>query len=501
MFNDLRERLLKYGNNLALIVKGVKFSYRQVVDMSDALSHKLNQLGCANSKRVAILGNRNYFDYISILAIIFARCAYVPINPRLNSERILFILRKSEANILLIDNSTVSIYESLIEIGLESTKLQYIINTENDECIWQGGTSISSDFEDGVYIMFTSGTTGEPKGVPINKTQLNSYFSSILSKYPIYSSDIVVNTCELSFDVSVHEIFIALLSGAALLVIDNSSSLLAHRYVQKYGATIWSSVPSVVSFASKAKQMQINSMPTIRMAFFCGEALTCQTVDVIFSASSSCESVINLWGPTEATIAFTHYKVNRSDNYSDFDVIPIGNVLDGQKIMIFDPVNNLEVVEANTSGELLQTGSQVINEYWLAPELSDGRFIEIDGLIWYRSGDLTKFLNNTYHYLGRVDRQIKFKGYRIELQDLESSIRKCLNEKLVCIVPKYTGSEISDLVAFLSSDKKYDSAHALDIINSTIPGYIKISELNLIDDMPLNLNGKIDYSLLTKLIN
>jgi D-alanine--poly(phosphoribitol) ligase subunit 1 len=501
MFNNLRERMLKSGNNLALIVKGVKFSYRQVVDMSDALSHKLIRFGCANNNRVAILGNRNYFDYISILAVIFAKCVYVPINPRINIERIIFILKKSEAKILLIDNSVLSIYESLIENGLENTKIQFVINSESGECIWQGATSVSTDFKDGVYIMFTSGTTGEPKGVPINKNQLNSYFSSILKEYPIYSKDIVVNTCELSFDLSVHEIFIAFLSGAALLVIDNSSSLLAHRYVQKYGATIWSSVPSVVSFASKAKQMKIDSMPTIRLAFFCGEALTRQTVDVIFSASSNCDFVVNLWGPTEATIAFTHYKLNRFDNYSDYDVIPIGDVLDGQKIMIVDPLTNLEVFNDNTSGELLQTGSQVITEYWLAPELSVGRFIEKNNLIWYKSGDLTKYVNKSYHYLGRIDRQIKFKGYRLELQDIESCVRKCLNEKLVCIVPKYNGLEITNLVAFIASEKIYDSSVALEIINKNIPSYIQISEINFIEDMPLNLNGKIDYSILTQMIN
>jgi len=487
-----------HADKTALICGNQKLSYGEVFTKAQKLSEILIHSGILAGDRVAIFGERAPADYISILATLLCGASYVPLNSQFPSDRIQYVLKKSGSKALLIDSvSQDSILGGVDKPSELSTSLGLVMLSDTHQIIHHS-TEIQgeTDFSGGAYIMFTSGTTGQPKGVPITLSNLDAYFSSVLDLYPIYSHDIVVNTCDLSFDVSVHEVFCAWLSGASLCVVPRKYALMASRYVKQHKATVWSSVPSVISLGKNSNMLPANSMESIRLGFFCGEALSKETAQ-FFKDAAPHALAANIYGPTEATISFTHYAVDFSKELPP--IIPIGMPYAGQRLKVVDQ-NNLEVKQGEI-GELLQAGSQLTQGYWQSPEIDSEKFIHLDDERWYRTGDLAKWDDEFgYCYMGRADRQIKLKGYRIELQDCEAALRDAAGVDLVCVIPwpKNDIGEIFGLIGFLCAREttENNSATISAKLKSTLPTYMVPDQLIFLEEFPFNINGKVDYKTL-----
>lgn len=486
--------ITKNAHRDALKLPNKTITYAELYHKAKELSKVLVLHGIEAGDRVAILGNRSELDYISILAILLTKASYVVLNPKLPLERLSYILEKSGAKGLIVDDGNLTTLNSLLKKNPNNfgNLSFYIIGGEFEAVRLSKKVLKSSSFSDGAYIMFTSGTTGAPKGVPITLDNLIAYFSSISILYPIWAEDRVINLSDLSFDLSVHEIFSAWLNGAALCVIQQVSALMAPRYVQDYIATVWISVPSVIALSTKAGMMQPYSMESIRLAFFCGEALSFHAAKQFNSACPN-STVINLWGPTEATVSFTHYKIDWNKTLPD--IVPIGYPYDGQLLKLID--ENGAEVKSGEKGELIQCGTQLTNGYWESPELDEGRFLTIDNTRWYRSGDVCIFNPEYgYQYLGRIDRQIKIKGYRVELQDCEAALRKASSIDLVCVVPEIElDGTVQNLIGIVCA-KKINPEEISNIMSKLLPSYMVPKKIISIDNFPFNANGKIDYKAL-----
>lgn len=489
---------IAHASKPALMFPSEILTYSSLYSKANELAQLLSKQGIEKGDRVAFLGTRTAFDFISIMAILICEAVYVPINPKFPLDRIKYILNKSGALGLLLDEQNSNLSDRIWQdIEKKESSLSFIISGNSFQIIKASGViRKQGKFEGGAYIIFTSGTTGTPKGVPITLDNLSSYFESIDSLYPIYSNDRVVNNSDLSFDLSVHELFSAWRNGAPLCVIRQDSGLLAVRYVKRYEATIWTSVPSLVSISKKYNTLQVESMPHIRLAFFCGEALSKQTA-VYFQEASPNAQIINLWGPTEATVSFTHFQIDWSKKLPD--VIPIGEPYLGQELRIIDE-EGMNVQEGDI-GELLQSGSQLTSGYWEAPELNKERFLIENGKRWYRSGDLCHYHSDYgYCFHGRVDRQVKIKGYRVELQACEAALRKAANIDLVCVVPakRLEDGSIIELIGIVCSS--YVNQHfILNYLQENLPSYMIPSHIISINNFPFNSNGKIDFNLLEKM--
>jgi len=489
------ESFTKHADRTALICGNQKFTYGELFTKATELSKTLGDSGIEPGDRVAIFGERAPADYIGILATLLCGASYVPLNSQFPVGRIEYVLRKSGSKALLIDSLCKDAlqYEHHLLSDLFS-ELRLVMYSDTGEIIHQNpDVKNDSSFPGGIYIMFTSGTTGQPKGVPITQSNLDAYFTNVLDLYPIYPEDIVVNTCDLSFDVSVHEVFCAWLSGAALCVVPRKYALLASRYVKQHQATVWSSVPSVISLGKNSKTLPANSMESIRLGFFCGEALSKETAQ-FFKAAAPHAMAVNIYGPTEATISFTHYAIDFSKELPP--IIPIGIPYPGQLLKAVDS-NDLEVSKGDL-GELLQAGSQLTQGYWQSPEIDAEKFIVLNDERWYRTGDLAKWDDQFgYCYMGRADRQIKIKGYRIELQDCETALRAATGVDLVCVIPwpKNDVGEIFGLVGFICG--KETSTEAITAkMKDALPSYMVPDQLIFLDQFPFNINGKVDYKKL-----
>ena len=355
------------------------------------------------------------------------------------------------------------------------------------------------------YLIFTSGTTGEPKGIPITGQQLSDYSATLQSILQINNNDKVLQLGDLSFDISIMAMLMAWPQGAQLCTLPPDHTLMATRYAEDLAITVWLSVPSVVSLAAKAGLLTPNSLPHIRMAIFGGEALPYETLR-LFSLAAPNARLFNFWGPTEGTISLGHFEMERALLQTeqaplDLDIIPIGFAHPGVELALW----NTELNDfSDLPGELCACSTQLTHGYLNHSDLNRTQFFMHRGKRWYRTGDLAKWHDQYgFCYLGRVDRQIKLKGYRIELQECETALRRASGTDQVAVIahPKSASGAVEGLVGFFvgsvgsdtNEDESNNTARILEKMRATLPNYMLPDRLIVLKDLPLSANGKIDY--------
>jgi amino acid adenylation domain-containing protein len=347
---------------------------------------------------------------------------------------------------------------------------------------------------DDCYVIFTSGSTGEPKGVPITHGNVLAYLEGISEIAPVTHDDRLIQLADLSFDLSVHHMVLALTSGAALYVIPDSASLLAPRFVSELELTGWCSVPSAAALARQAGLLEPGSMPSLRASHFCGEALH-GAVAAAWAAAAPRSALFNLYGPTEATVAVSWHRYRPEDSSS---VVPIGRPLRGQRMEVFGP-DDRPLPESEV-GELLLAGSQLTRGYWNGAALDTDKFRTINGTRWYRTGDLARHTRaGGFHYAGRLDHQTKVLGYRVELLEIENALRRITGRDTLAVVawPVSLDGGAQGTVAFVAGPA-LDNEATLVALRAILPPYMVPSRLIAIDALPLNANGKTDYGALRK---
>ena len=354
--------------------------------------------------------------------------------------------------------------------------------------------------------MFTSGTTGVPKGVPITQSQVARHALHLKKLVQLTPQDRIMQSCDLSFDVSVIQMTIAWIHGACLCPIAPDKVLFSPKYVKDLGITFWSSVPSVVSMSANAGLIKQDSMPSLRYAHFCGEALTYETSKTIRSSSANCQ-VINTYGPTECTISVSTFIPDKTfyeqSQYADaYKVLPLGTPDTDVELAVFD----LDINEPCSSlGELCIGGDQLTTGYINRPDLNEEKFFFYNNIRFYRTGDLCLYTPEFgFIYKGRRDRQIKFKGYRIELQDIEVAIQSVIKGDLCSVVPfpVTVDGVIEGLIAVL--DSAYQESLSINVLkeqlNQILPSYMIPNKFMFIEKIPLNVNGKVDHKLINKYV-
>ena len=437
-------------DTIAVLSADSVLKYEEIFDQAPSVAKEKNPY-------FLIRGNRDMKDFVELASTWILNCPYIPLNPKFSEER------------------TRAITSALEQIS-------------DDEL-----TGLA-------YIIFTSGTTGEPKGVPIARSQLHSYANVLRALYAPTPDDRVIQIADLSFDLSVMELSLAWPNGAALCVVPSQHTLMAPRYAQDMGVTIWVSVPSVISMSHKAGLLKPNSLPDVRLALFCGEALTYHAIRA-FSLAAPNARLVNTYGPTEATVSVTHFEIDRKllvdEQPADplLSVMPLGFPDPGVELGLFNPGAN---EMALGDGELCISSERVTSGYINNPDLNATKFFMYGGKRWYRTGDLAFYSDQYgYCYKGRTDRQIKLKGYRIELQDIESALRKAAKTDLVCVVPfpVLPDGSIQDLVGVVATSLPMilDVDSIKEGLADILPSYMVPAKVLSIAEMPLSINGKVDF--------
>jgi amino acid adenylation domain-containing protein len=499
----------RHGDRLALWARDEKFTYAELIGVASRTASLLLDAGVQPGDRVAILVQRSIHAYAGIVTVLRAGCVYVPLNPRYPVERNLAMLAASQASALIIDELCAREFSALVHTPPPSLRVVVVpdgpapVTAENLAVLDRATVSaaraesafpVRADTDD-CYLLFTSGSTGRPKGVPISHRNVQAYVAGINALQQVTPEDRLIQLADLTFDLSGHDLYIAWTNGAALYSVPENATLFAARFVEEHELTGWCSVPSAVGLARRAGMLAPGSLPTLRMSFFCGEALPAVVAEA-WAAAAPRSVIFNLYGPTEATIAISAYHYR--PGIAGPDVVPLGKPMGEQQMAVFGPDDR--PVATGDTGELVLAGSQLARSYWHAPEIDAQKFVVVDGVRWYRTGDLARWdPTRGYLYAGRADQQVKILGYRVEVLEIESALRKVTARDHVAVVPWpiSTDGGAEGTVAFVVG-APFDEDATRTAMRALLPPYMIPARFLFVAELPLNANGKTDYPALRK---
>jgi amino acid adenylation domain-containing protein len=349
------------------------------------------------------------------------------------------------------------------------------------------------------YVMFTSGSTGVPKGVMISAGNTRAFVDAMQARYRFQPDDRVAQPSEISFDNSVFDLLNAWEAGAALYVVPANQLVGPLRFLQENAITVWYSVPSFAVFMRRMKMLRPGSLPALRYSAFAGEALPQSTAEAWKSAASN--SIVDcLYGPTETTVVCTGDRYSEEVHVTESrGIISIGTPFPGTQAAIVDPEGN--ILGRGKEGELALCGAQVAQGYFNDEALTEERFPTIDGRRWYLTGDLAiEDEAGRFHHLGRVDNQVKIQGIRVELEEVEAHLRRASGSDSVAAVAwpmRYGTAE--RLVAFVSGVAA-PIAEVSNRLKRSLPSYMVPARIHELESIPMNSNGKIDRKELVRML-
>ncbi|PZG02534.1 amino acid adenylation domain-containing protein [Micromonospora deserti] len=483
----------------ALRVAGQQLTYAELLRLTESLATRLVRTHGTPPRVVGLCASRSLAAYAGYLAALRLSATVVPLAPDLPVERARRICAAAAVDLLITDDSGQRVADDgpgPLDVLPLSGAPHHPWWAEPDRP-WSEPYSGNPD--DIAYILFTSGSTGSPKGVPIRHRNLTGYLAHCVTSYEVGPGSRLSQTFELTFDPSVFDMFVAWLSGALLVAAAPGDTMAPVRYVNDNGITHWFSVPSVISLARRLRSLKPHSMPTLRYSLFAGEQLTLGQARAWAEAAP--HSILeNLYGPTELTVTCTRYQLPadparwpRTSN----DTVPIGRVHAHLQGML----RRADGAPAD-DGELCVRGSQRFDGYLDAAQ-DDDRFVTYDGerarpftgrpgpADWYRTGDRVRWEDGALVHLGRLDDQVKIHGYRIELGEIESVLRRHPGVVDVVVLALPTGSGPAELHAIYTCED-VDSASLARVVADHLPPYMAPSRYHRVECLPVNSNGKVD---------
>jgi amino acid adenylation domain-containing protein/non-ribosomal peptide synthase protein (TIGR01720 family) len=529
-------------------------SYRELSEKSNQLAYGLRQKGVGTDTIVAITAERSVEMMIGIFGILKAGGAYLPIDPEYPEERINYMLADSKVQFLLIDNPSRHFNCQLLMINEELSGSRRL-NTPPKEANSVNNYQLTINHlqlkgNSLAYIIYTSGSTGHPKGVMVRHSSVLNRLNWMQCAYPIGPGDVILQKTNISFDVSVWELFWWSFAGASLYLPtpgqEKDPGAVAAA-VEQYQVTTLHFVPSMLSvfleYLEALPTIEINKLASLKRVFASGEALNGLHVEKFYRLFTTAR-LINLYGPTEATVDVSYFNCSKCDALKD---IPIGKPIDNIQLLVIDRYFHLQPI--GSAGELCISGVGLARGYLNQPELTAGRFClrrpggalfektappgpprknflletctdsmqpcnhssmpsphlpitPIPHFPIYRTGDLARWLEDgNIEFLGRIDHQVKIRGYRIELGEIENQLLKHDKIKEAVVVMHRRNTRTSTLLEqedkylcayILAKPKAQSSAELRDFLAKNLPGYMIPSYFVPLDKIPLTPTGKID---------
>lgn len=483
----------------ALIIDGASWSYGELVAAAQHIASQFAENHEGEHQPItAVMAQRHISSYAGILAARFSGHAYVPLNVNHPCQRNATILRSSGAErVICGDLAEESLREILNAASLPDQTLA-IINCGDDKSDYElqaeAGftpqlTGRANDLSDLAYILFTSGSTGNPKGVPIRNSELEAYLKAVKSLVDVQPNDRFSQTFDLTFDLSVHDLFVCWENGATLVVASEKELRMPSGYVRDHAITCWFSVPSLAYQIRLQEDLVPDAFPGLRLSLFCGEALpTVVATEWVKAAPNS--RVENWYGPTEATIACSRYML--TDNAIDDDTVPIGVAFSDMELLVLN--QDLAPRPDGEPGELFLAGAQVASGYLNDEEKTSASFLTLpNGTKAYRTGDRAVVGDDgNVRFLGRVDNQVKVRGYRIELGEIEAAMRSASSGLNAVALAWPGGAEIATSIVAALETESADITAIEKQISAVLPDYMVPSMIFCVAEFPKNASGKVD---------
>lgn len=492
----------RYPGQPAIIVGGAEFNYRQLHLAAIRAARLMLRAGDGRPKRVGVVVGRNLGTFAGYLGAQRLAAAVVPLNSDFPVARNVAAVQAADLDVLVTPHESRAIGEALAA----ASGARSVVLPENEPLVGPLAAEPVDHLpypampDDLAYILFTSGSTGAPKGVPIRHASVSAYVEYNVDLYEVGPTSRLALTSDLTFDLSGFALFLAWAGASAIVIPEKPQLLEPAQFVDDYGITHWLSVPSVVSLARQLETLPPDSMPTLRWSLFIGEPLTIDQALAWYEAAPY-STVENLYGPTEVTISCTSYRLpaDPASWPSVNGTVPIGAPYPVVECLVVDESGRL-----SDEGELLLRGVQRFDGY-LNPALNAGRFAFWDGATaqpydgsteltaehWYRSGDRVRYQHGELFHLGRVDNQLKVRGYRIEPGDIEAVLRTHPAVNDAVVVP--TGNSADELeLAAMYTGRPAGSNELTEYLAERLPAHMVPERFTWLSAFPLNVNGKVD---------
>ena len=499
----------------ALVVGSESWSYEELLDAAAAIAALLREHTPGDSPPwTAVFAHRSFAAFAGVLGALLRGHGYVPLNRKFPVARTRAMFSRSRCRAVVVDNASLPQLDELVDGAQPGTvvvapELDTVreLQSRFPEHVILGKDAVKAveapelhepGADDVAYLLFTSGSTGDPKGVMVAHRNATPFIRAMADRYGLDENDRCSQTFDLTFDLSVFDLFVAWERGACVYCLPEKTLLKPGRYIREHGLTLWFSVPSTAMFLQRFGMLKPNSYPSLRRSLFCGEALPVQLAEA-WAAAAPHSIMENLYGPTEATIACTLYRwdYERSRSESRLGLVPIGHPTPGMTALVVD--NELREVGNEKEGELLVAGPQVTLGYLDDRQRTRSAFVMPPGSheIHYRTGDrVVRGANGVLHYLGRLDHQVQVHGHRVELGEIESAIRDAAGTPAVALGWPVTESGVAGVVAFVAGDDTFDLAGVRTKLAATLPDYMLPREMHVLPELPLNANGKFDRTAL-----
>jgi amino acid adenylation domain-containing protein len=475
----------------ALLTDQATVSFGELDARSTALAHTLRERGIGRDTPVGILADRSVELLVAVLAVLKAGGAYLPLDPAYPAARIDYLLSDSGAPLVLARPEYRTLAGRLPVLDLD------------EPANYPSGKGEIADPptpSDLAYVIYTSGSTGEPKGVAVEHRAVVNRLAWMQRAYPIGPGDVLIQKTSISFDVSVWELFWWTFTGAALALLEpggekDPAAIVAA--VERHAASTVHFVPSMLApFLDHVERYgEASRLTGLRRVFTSGEALPPRLGRRLAELLPQAE-LVNLYGPTEATVDVTHQPVHAADPRAR---LPIGRPIDNLRGYVLEPSGHRAPV--GLPGELCLAGTGLARGYLGRPELTTERFGPVAGIAedrLYRTGDLVRWLDDgSLDYLGRIDRQLKVRGYRVEPGEIEECLRSHPAVRDAAVVDRHDGWQTS-LRGFVVAAEPVTEAELKRHLRQRLPEYLVPSRIAQLDALPLTPNGKLDRAALRR---
>ncbi|HKC12183.1 MAG TPA: amino acid adenylation domain-containing protein, partial [Vicinamibacteria bacterium] len=472
---------------VAVCFEGAELTYRALDARANQLARVLRRMGVGPEVVVGVAVERSLEMVVALLGVLKAGGAYLPLDPAYPRERLAYMLEDAKVRaVLTLERFRESLPGSAEVLCLDSGALA----GESEEA-----PGVAFDQDQLAYVIYTSGSTGRPKGVQIPHGALSAFLSAMAEQPGLDSADVLLSVTTLSFDIAALELYLPLVTGARVELVSGTTAADGARLLERLmgsGATVMQATP-----ATWRLLLEAGWEGGLRKVLCGGEALPADLAAELLPRSGV---LWNLYGPTETTIWSAVHRVDGAQT-----VAPLGRPIGNTRIYVLD--RNLEPVPVGVPGELYIGGAGVARGYRLRPDLTAERFLpdpfgQEPGRRLYRTGDLARWgAEGVLEFLGRSDHQVKVRGYRIELAEIEAALLRREAVRAAVVVPRENGPGDVQLVAYVvfGAGLAPTVTELRRLLRDELPPYMIPSSFVILDELPVTPNGKLDRKALARL--
>lgn len=489
VLNYFENTVSKYPNKIAIADNEKEYTYSQVMNKAKKLATILKN---QNKKPILIMCNREVSSVISFWGTIYSGNFYVPLDEKIPLKRLDAIVENTNSDTIILMKNNSKIEEYGLAKNIQIISLDKILDDIEIDHVFITNVKETMLNTDPLYMVYTSGSTGSPKGVIKSQGSMINFFQSFQQTFSLNQNDIFGNQASFEFDVAAKDIFLSAFLGAKLVIIPKKCFLMPIeliKFLNKFEITILIWAAAAIRFVANSKVLFKEKPEYLRKVFFSGEVVQIKELHQWIANLDGTEFV-NLYAPTEVTGNCMYFRItDLDDRYSK---LPLGRAFSNNEVMILNE-NNLPIGE-NEHGEIYIRGAFLSMGYYNDFAKTIESFVQ-NPLhnnfpdIVYKTGDIATFLNGEYYYVGRIDNQIKHMGYRVELEEIEQNVYTIFAQIQRCCALYDKAKNIIVLVIERFGEEEIN---VRDILSTNLPKYMLPSKYIWIEKIPENSRGKLD---------